>query len=40
MPIFFVNTVKRIGGGAAASGIGPGTPEPHGISERPFLASA
>jgi len=40
MPLFFVNTVKRIGGGAAASGIGPGTPEPHGIPERPFLASA
>jgi hypothetical protein len=40
MPLFFVNTVKRIAGGAAASGIGLGTPEPRGIPERPFIASA
>jgi hypothetical protein len=40
MPVSFVNLLKRIAGGAAASRIGLGTSEPRGIPERPFIASA
>jgi hypothetical protein len=39
MPLLFVN-MARIAGGAAASGIWLGKSEPHGLPERPFIASA
>jgi hypothetical protein len=40
MALSFMNQVKRMVGGAAASGIGLGAAEPRGIPERPFIASA
>jgi hypothetical protein len=39
MALSFLNQVKRMVGGAAASGIGLGAAEPRGIPERPFVAS-
>ena len=39
MAFSFVNQVKRMVGGAAASGIGLGAAEPRAIPERPFVAS-
>jgi hypothetical protein len=40
MAFSFVNQVKRMVGGAAASAIGLGAAEPRGIPERPLIASA
>jgi hypothetical protein len=40
MAVSSLNQVKRMVGGAAASGIGLGAAEPRGIPEGPFIASA